>query len=262
MKYLKYTNLIILSFMILACKPQPRADIVVGTIAGPETDLVKVAQTIAQTKYGLTVKIIEFNDYQLPNEALGDGSLDLNIYQHEPFLKASIKARNYPIKALAKTFIFPMGIYSNRFKALNDLPAHAIIAIPNDPSNETRALRLLQTAGLITCKNKDLLHLGDITNNPKQFKIKELDAAQLPRLLQDVDAAIINTTYAIPAGLKPEQDAIFLENKSSDYANLIVGTTHPSAPEKQQQFIEAMHHQAVIDKAHQLFGEAVIVAWN
>lgn len=259
---LKNTLILILAATLLACQPQPKADIVVGTIAGPETELAKVAKSVAKTQYHLEVKIIEFSDYNLPNEALADGSLDMNIYQHHPFLKESIRARHYPLSVLGKTFIYPMGIYSNRYKNLSDLPDSAIIAIPNDPSNQTRALMLLQAAGLIGLPQKDSLSMHDILSNPKHLQIKELDAAQLPRLLLDVDAAVINTTFAIPAGLSPARDAIFLESKDSPYANLMVVRTKDLNSPPLHQFANAMHSQEVLNKARALFGENAIPAWN
>jgi len=247
--------------MLSNCQVSEQNDLVVGTIAGPETELVKVAQATALKQYGLKVKIIEFNDYNLPNEALADGSLDLNIYQHQPFLDASIEAKGYPIKAVGKTFIYPMGVYSSKIKSLTELKANATIAIPNDPSNETRALRLLEQAKLISLFEKTTLTPKDIATNPSHFVFKELDAAQLPRVLPDVDAAVINTSFAIPAGLNPQQDSIYLESKESPYANLIVARIDSKKTLQIKQFIEALHQQAVVIKAHELFGPGAIPAW-
>ena len=105
----------------------------------------------------LTIKIVEFNDYNLPNEALADGSLDANIYQHLPYLQAAEKAHGYALEPIAKTFVYPVGIYSQKIRSIKALAPHAVIAIPNDPSNETRALLLLQKAGLLSLKKADLL---------------------------------------------------------------------------------------------------------
>jgi D-methionine transport system substrate-binding protein len=251
----------LLALSLIACKPQKPHDLVIGTIAGPETELVRVAADLAKENNGLDIKIIEFSDYNLPNEALADGSLDLNIYQHLPFLKSSIAAKAYPLQVVGKTFIYPMAIYSNRYANLSDLPVGATIAIPNDPSNQTRALILLQSAGLITCIQKDNVNLHDILGNHKSFKFKELDAAQLPRVLPDVDAAVINTTFAIPAGLNPLRDSLYIENKESPYANLIVARKNNQKEKYIDQLITAMHSQKVIDKAHELFGQGAIPAW-
>ena len=246
---------------LVACgKPSPNV-LTIGTIAGPETDLVEVAQKVASERYGLTVKIIEFNDFNLPNEALQDGSLDANIYQHLPYLQAASKAHGYDLEVIGKTFVYPTGVYSLKFKSLSQLPNKAIIALPNDPSNEMRALILLQKAGLITLKKKHQNTLQDIASNPKKLQFKELDAAQLPRILPDVDAAVINTTFAIPAGLSPSKNAIFVENKNSPYANLIVIRRNSDKKEQLALFVKAMNSKDVKVKAQSLFGDAAIVAW-
>ncbi|MBA2655680.1 MAG: MetQ/NlpA family ABC transporter substrate-binding protein [Tatlockia sp.] len=254
----------ILSFFLAIClvacsKPSPNR-LVIGTIAGPETDLVEVAKDLAQSKYGLSLKIIEFNDYNLPNEALEDGSLDANVYQHLPYLEAATKAHGYHLQAIGKTFIYPTGIYSNKIKNLTELKAQALIAIPNDPSNEARALLLLQKAKLIQLKQVAMPTLADILSNPKQLRFKELDAAQLPRVLADVDAAVINTNFAVPAGLSVK-DAIFSEGKDSPYANLIVIRSDSTKKPQLENFVKAMNSAEVKAKAKQLFGDEAIPAW-
>ena len=261
MKHIKQWMLLVCIGLLLACQAPQKYDLVVGTISGPETDLVKVAQKVAKEQYGMNVKVFEFTDYHFPNEALADGTLDMNIYQHLPFLKASIKAKSYPIEAIGKTFIYPMGMYSKKYTSIAELPKNSAIAIPNDPSNETRALLLLEQAGLITLSKKDIMTPHNIVSNPKNLQIKELDSAQLPRILPDVAAAVINTTFAIPAGLIPGKDSIYLESKNSPYANLIVvKINHQKKPEIKH-FIDAMHSQPVIDKANELFGAGAIAAW-
>lgn len=258
---MRFFSILVLLVSLVAChKPSPNT-LTIGTIAGPETDLVETAKEVAEQKFGLTIKIVEFNDYNLPNEALQDGSLDANVYQHLPYLQAANKAHGYDLEAIGKTFVYPTGIYSKKIKKLNQLPDKATIAIPNDPSNEARALLLLQKAGLITLRKTDLASVADITSNPKQLAIKELDAAQLPRILDDVDAAVINTTFAIPAGLSPSRDAIYVEGKDSPYANLIV--IHRDSPKKAQleEFVKAMNSKEVKNKAQELFGDAAIPAW-
>ncbi len=246
---------------LLACGKQDPNTLLIGTISGPETELVDVAQKVALERYGLTVKIIEFSDYNLPNEALMDGTLDANIYQHLPYLQAASKAHGYDFEVIGKTFIYPTGLYSAKIKSLQTLPDHALIALPNDPSNEARALLLLQKTGLITLKNKQALTIRDIANNRKNLRFKELDAAQLPRLLADVDAAVINTTFAIPAGLKPSRDALFLEDKNSPYANLIVVRRDSDKKPQLELLVKALNSKEVRDRAQALFGDAAIVAW-
>lgn len=265
MRFLQLLLLLPLFTSLTACHDTstPENVLVVGTIAGPETDLVKTAQTIAHDKYNLDVKVVEFSDYNLPNEALQDGSLDANIYQHKPYLDAAIQAHGYTIESIGRTFLFPAGLYSKKYQSVDALPVGAKIAIPNDPSNEARALILLETAKLITLKKdtKAPLSIQDITSNPKKIKIKTLDAAQLPRILPDVDAAVINTTFAIPAGLNPLRDAILHEDKTSPYANLIVIETHTPKREKLLLFVKAMQSDEVKAKAQTLFGDAAIASW-
>lgn len=252
---------IALLLTVLGCSKQDPNTLVVGTIAGPETELVDVAQKVAQERYGLTIKLVEFSDYNLPNEALMDGTLDANIYQHLPYLQAASKAHGYDFEVIGKTFVYPTGLYSSKFKTLKALPDHALIALPNDPSNEARALLLLQKAGLITLKNSQNTTVHNIKSNPKQLQFKELDAAQLPRILADVDAAVINTTFAIPAGLSPTRDALYIEHKDSPYANLIVIRRNSDKKAQLQLLVKALNSQEVVNKAHDLFGDAAISAW-
>jgi len=254
-------GIIVLLLSLAGCnKPSPNT-LTIGTIAGPETDLVETGRDVALKNYGLTVKIVEFNDYNLPNEALQDGSLDANVYQHLPYLQAAMKAHGYELDVIGKTFVYPAGIYSEKLKSLQSIGEKAVIAIPNDPSNEARALLLLKKAGLITLKNTNTASLADIDENPKDLQFKELDAAQLPRILTDVDAAVINTTFAIPAGLSPSKDALFVEGKDSPYANLIVIRSDSDKKKQLEEFVKAMNSPEVTAKAKELFGDAAIPAW-
>lgn len=248
-------------FLLTACETQDKNILKVGTIAGPETQLTEVAAKVA-TAAGLQIKIVEFTDYIQPNAALNDGSIDVNVFQHTPYLAEQIKTRHYNLVAVGKTLIYPMRIYSSKIKTLQAIPKGAIIAIPNDPSNEGRALLLLQKAGLIKLK----AHVGllatpnDIQANPQQLVFKELDAAQLARSLPDVTAAAINTNYAMPAGLTA-QDAIFTENTDSPYANLIVVRSSEMHDPRIKQFVAAFHSEAVKQAAQKIFHDQAIPAW-
>lgn len=252
----------ILILSLVSCnKPSPNS-LAVGTIAGPETELIETAKQVAEDKYGLTIKVVEFNDYNLPNEALQDGSLDANVYQHLPYLKAAIQAHGYNLQAIGRTFVYPVGIYSKKIKDLKQLPEKATVAVPNDPSNEARALLLLEKAGLITLKTTNNIGLQDIETNPKQLEFKEMDAAQLPRVLPDVDLAVINTTFALPAGLSPSRDALYIERKDSPYANIIVIRRDTLKRPQLELFVKALNSQEVKEKAKKLFGDAAIPAWE
>lgn len=260
---MRFLNIFCLVLALTACsKPNPNT-LVIGTIAGPETSLVETARKVAQDKFGLTIKIVEFNDYNLPNEALADGSIDANVYQHQPYLDAAIKVHGYPLEAIGKTFVYPTGVYSQKHNSMNQIPQGALIAIPNDPSNEARALLLLEKAGLIKLKpDASFADVKDITSNPKDLKFKELDAAQLPRILADVDVAVINTNYALPAGLIPNRDALFLEAADSPYANIIVIQRNTTKKKQLEDFVKAMHSDAVKEEAQKIFGDAAIPAWQ
>lgn len=261
-KIQQISTVIFTALLLINCnhKPSPNT-IVVGTISGPETELVDVAQKVAKSRYGLNIKIVEFSDYNLPNEALQDGTLDANVYQHLPYLNEAIKAHKYNIKAIGKTFVYPAAIYSEKHNSLKEIPVNGIIAIPNDPSNESRALLLLAKARLINFKNKSEPSLNSISSNPKKLRFRELDAAQLPRVLADVDAAVINTNYAIPSGLRPSVDAIFVEDKNSPYANLIVVRKNNNKEENLKLFVKALNSPEVLAKAKEIFGDGAIPAW-
>ena len=258
---MRILSCLILALSLVACnKPSPNT-LVIGTIAGPETEIIETAKQVAEKDFGLTIKIVEFNDYNLPNEALQDGSLDANVYQHLPYLKESMLAHGYDLQAIGRTFVYPMGIYSKKFKLLKDLPAHSVIAVPNDPSNEMRAFLLLEKSGLITLKNATNSGIPELDSNPKNLKFKEMDAAQLPRVLPDVAAAVINTTFALPAGLSPSKNALFTEGKDSPYANIIVIKKDTNKRPQLELFVKALNSDEVKNKAKELFGDSAIPAW-
>jgi D-methionine transport system substrate-binding protein len=197
----------------------------IGTMSGPDAQIwTEVAKVAARE--GLKVKVIEFNDYIQPNAALDAGDLDANGFQHKPFLDSQIKQRGYKIVSVGLTYTAPMGFYSKKIKSLKDLPPGAKVGIQNDPSNGNRALLLLQKYGVIKLKpgvGVDGVNATplDVVENPKGIKLIELDAAQLPRSLDDLSAASINTDYAVKAGLSPTKDAIAIEDLKGPYANLI-----------------------------------------
>ncbi len=200
----------------------------------------------------------------MPNEALADGSIDANMFQHTPYLEEAIKKRGYKITAVGKTFVYPMGAYSKKIKQISELQDGATIAIPNDPSNEARALLLLQTSGLITLKPNSAITatLVDIQTNPKHFKFKEIEAAQLPRSLPDVDLAVINTNYAMQGGLLPSRDAIIIESPSSPYANLVVVRDESVNDPRAKQLVDALHSKEVLQEAKKLYSDQAVPAWK
>lgn len=200
----------------------------IGIMTGTKED-DSIWQTVSKTakdKYGITLKFTHFTDYTQPNTALKNGDIDLNAFQHYAFLKAWNKANNGNLVAIGDTVISPISVYSKQLKNISDIKEGGTIAVPNDASNESRALYVLKSAGLIKLdvSGQTLATVKDITSNPKNLVIKELDASQTARALDSVDAAVINNNYAVTAGLK-KSDAIFTEpvNKDSQqWINIIV----------------------------------------
>ena len=194
----------------------------IGVTAGPHAQIFEQVKKVAE-KDGLKIQIVEFTDYVQPNAALAAGDLDANSYQHKPYLDAQVKDRGYKIVPVGYTVNFPIGIYSKKVKSLADLKEGARVGIPNDPTNGGRVLLVFQDKGLIKLKPEAGLKATplDIIENPKKIKFVEVDAAQLPRTLDDLDASAINTNYALSAGLNPGKDAISQENAKSPYVNLL-----------------------------------------
>jgi D-methionine transport system substrate-binding protein len=234
----------------------------VGVTAGPHAQILDVVKEVA-AKNGLKITVVEFSDYIQPNAALAQGDLDVNIYQHRPFLDQQVKDRGYKLVAVADTVVFPMGIYSKKIKTLDELKPGARIAIPNDPTNGGRGLLLLEKVGLIKLDPKAGLKAGpaDITDNPRKLKIVELEAAQLPRALDEVDAAAVNTNYALPAGLVPTRDAIAIETPESPYVNIIAVRRGDENRPEVRALIAAYHSPEVKAFIQKTFQDSVVAAW-
>lgn len=194
----------------------------VGASPVPHAEILNVVKPILE-KEGIKLDIVEFTDYNQPNLQLADKQLDANYFQHIPYLEKFSKDHNLDLTYIAKVHIEPMGVYSKKVKTLNDLKEGASVAIPNDPTNGGRALLLLQKAGVLKLKDGVGINatVNDIAENPKKLKIQELEAATLPRVLQDVDAAVINTNYALEAKLVPTKDALAIESADSPYVNIL-----------------------------------------
>ncbi len=173
---------------------------------------------------GYTLKVIEFTDYITPNTSTESGEVDANFFQHLPYLETFNKDHNTHLVSIGGVHVEPLALYSKKVSSLSELKNGATIAIPNDPTNEGRALLLLQSAGLIKLSSDAGLEAtpADIVENPNSYKFKEIEAASLPRVLSDVDAAVINGNYAIPAGLVATRDGLVVEGADSPYVNVIV----------------------------------------
>ena len=234
-----------------------------GVIGGDEEEIAEVAKAVA-AKNGLDLQIVAFSDYTLPNEALEHGDLDANAFQHQPYLDAQIKARGYKIVAAGFTIVEPIGLYSATHKSLGELPDGAKIGIPNDPSNGGRALNLLAANGLLTLKTgKGLLPTTlDIATNPKKLEITEVDAAQLPKFLADLDGAVINTNYALGAGLDPRKDALAQESRTGNpYGNFVAVRVADNEKPWVKTLVDAYESKDVADFLVERFKGAVLPAW-
>jgi D-methionine transport system substrate-binding protein len=234
----------------------------VGVTAGPHAEILDAVKKVAE-KDGLRVEVVEFNDYIQPNVALSQGDIAINSFQHQPYLDNIIKDRKYDIVSVGKTVIFPMGIYSTKIKNIAEIKEGATIAIPNDPTNGGRALLLLEKLGLIKLKPGTGLNAtaADIQENPKKVVVRELDAAQIPRSLADVDVSAINTNYAMTAGLVPNKDAIALEDADSPYANILAVLSKDKENESIKKFIKAYQSDEVKKFVNEHFKGSVAVAW-
>ena len=200
-----------------------KKEIKIGATAGPHAEVAEAVAKEAQ-KQGLNVKVVEFTDYITPDKALASGDIDLNSYQHKPFLDNFNKQNNSDLVPIGKTILMRMGIYSDKVKDVKDIKEGGIVAIPNDPTNGGRGLVLLEKAGLIKLKDGVGFKatIADIAENPKNLQFKELEAAQLPRSLADVDAAAITMNYVMSAGLDVQKQGIFLESKDEPLAVMVL----------------------------------------
>lgn len=191
--------------------------ITIGVTPVPHKDIVEAIKPELEAK-GYTLKIVEFTDYVTPNTALEEGELDANYFQTVAYLDETNEGKGLNLTYTKGVHLEPLAVYSNKIKALDELKDGSTIAVPNDPSNEARSLRVLENVGLIKLKAGELVTPRDITENPKNLKFEELEAAQLPRVLDEVELAVINGNYALEAGLSPSKNAVFVEDSKSEAA--------------------------------------------
>lgn len=233
-------------------------ELVIGATAGPYSDQIRLGIKPVLEKKGYKVKIVEFNDYVQPNQALAEGSLHANVFQHSVYLKNFAKEHNLDITDVIQVPTAPIGIYSQKHKTLDEVPNGATVSLPNDPTNQARALVMMQKFGWIKLKeNVDLLRVSerDVAENPKQLKLLPLEAAQLPRSLADADYAFVNGNFAIASGLKLTE-ALALEEIPDRYMNLVAVKTADKDSQFVKDIIEAYktpEFKAVIDKDFQGF---------
>lgn len=234
----------------------------VGATPIPHAELLNFVKPLLESE-NIKLEIIEFQDYVQPNTALVDGELDANFFQHQPYLDSFNKEQNQNLVSAGSVHVEPLGLYSKTIKDINEIKDGAVIALPNDPSNASRALLLLQSNGILKLKDGGSITSTekDIVENPKNLKIVLTEAAQLPRVLEDVDAAVINTNYAIPANLNPVKDALIIEGKDSPYANNVVVRSGDQERAEIKKLIEVLNSPAVKKFIEEKYQGAVVPAF-
>ncbi|WP_267406978.1 MULTISPECIES: methionine ABC transporter substrate-binding lipoprotein MetQ [unclassified Chryseobacterium] len=254
--------------LFTACNSSKKEDpnfIKVGVTTGPEQEIAETAKKVAKEKYNLEVELVAFNDYVVPNEALNNGDIDANAFQHVPYLNEQSQQRGYKLAVVGKTFLYPIVAYSKKIKNISELKNGSTVVIPNDPTNGGRSLLLLQKNGLLKLKDGIglLPKVTDITENPKQLKIVEIEAPQLPRVLDDKEVvlAIINNNFAAQAGLDAEKQGILTEDKDSPYTNVVVARHDNQNSDKVKNFVKAYESDEVVKKAHEIFKGGAIQGW-
>lgn len=235
----------------------------VGATAVPHAEILEVVKPILE-KEGIKLEIIEFNDYVQPNLSLNDKELDANFFQHKPYLDNFVEEhKECKLKSAAGIHIEPMGIYSRKIKKLDELQSGGVIAIPNDPTNGGRALLLLDKQGVIKLKDgvNEKATTQDIVENKKNLIIREIEAAQLPRTLEDVDAAVINSNFAMQVDLIPTRDAIAIEGNDSPYVNIIAVREGDENRKEIASLIKAIKSDAVKQFIEDKYKGAVVPAF-
>lgn len=240
-KFITSVLIVILSLTILAGCSNSKGDentIRIGVSPKPQKEIVEFIKEDLEEE-GIKLEIVEFTDYIKPNLALSENELDANYFQHEPYMNNFREEKNIDIISIGGIHIEPMGFYSSKIKNIDELKDGSEIAIPNDTTNGVRALLLFEKYGLIKLDPDAgiLATKNDIIENPKNLKFTELEASTLPRILNDVDGAVINGNYALEAGLIPTEDSILLEEKDSPYANIIAIR---KGEENQERFVKLM----------------------
>ena len=238
-----------------------KKEVTVGVTPGIHAEIMEQVKKEA-AKQGITIKIMEFSDYVTPDVALSNKEIDMNSYQHKPYMDNLVKDKGLKIVSIGQTVVAPIGLYSHKIKSLDEVKDGMTVAVPNDPTNGARGLLLLQKAGFIKIKDGVKYPTPqDITDNPKHLQIKELEAAQIPRSLKDVDFAVINSNFALTVNLNPVKDALFIEDSKSPYANyLVVRQGDENRPEIQK-LVKALQSPEVKEYIDKNLKGAVVAAF-
>ena len=235
--------------------------LVVGVTAGPHEEVLEKVKELAEEE-DLTIEIVSFSDYVMPNVSLSEGELDINSFQTEPFFDHMNEERGLDLVKVADTITFPMGIYSEKVTDIADLEDGASTGLPSDPTNSGRALLLFEQAGLITLEEGLGVNatVNDIAENEHNYEFIELDSAQIPRQLGEVDIAAINSNFAMEAGLVPGEDSIFIEQDST-FVNLIAVRKENEDDPAVQQFIDIYQSDEVEQFVEETYGGSIVVGW-
>lgn len=236
----------------------------VGATPVPHAEILTIIKPLLE-KEKITLEVKEFSDYVQPNLAVNDKELDANFFQHLPYLENFTKEhKNVKLVSVAGIHVEPMGIYSKKIKKLDELIAGDIVSIPNDPTNGGRALILLDKAGIIKLKAGVgvTATVQDIAENPKNLKIQEVEAAQLPRTLDDVAISVINTNFAMQASLVPTKDAIFMEDKTSPYVNIVAVRQGDEERREIKALVKALQTKEVKDFINSKYNGAIVPTFD
>ena len=228
----------------------------------PHAEILKQCVDILKEQ-GIELVVNEYSDYVVPNTAVEDGDEDANYFQHVPYLDNFNAERGTHLVSVAGVHIEPMGLYAGKSASLDAIPDGGKVAVPNDPTNEGRALLLLEAQGLIKLKDSSNLEAtpNDIAENPKNLEFVELEAANVPANLDEVDIAAINSNYALGAGLNPAEDALAIEASDSPYVNILVVKEGNENNEAVQALVKALQSDTVKDYINSTFGGAVVPAF-
>ena len=271
-KLKRIASLLSVGVLILAltgCTAESNADneiIKVGVVGENNEAWEQVIKNVS--KDGIDVELVKFSDYSQVNQALVDGEIDLNSFQHYAYLEKEKEDKGFELSVIGETLIAPLGVYSNTLSDIKDIKVGGKIAIPNDATNEGRALKLLESAGLIKV-NEDAGYtptLSDITENTKNIEFVEVEAGQTARLLPDVDASVINGGHAIDAGLNCKEDAIYTETveEGSDnpYINVIVANTADKDNETYKKLVDEYRTDEIANLIDEVYQGAYIPTWK
>ena len=253
---------LIAAFAAVAAFSAHAETLTVAATPVPHAEILEFVKP-ALAKEGVELKVKVFTDYIQPNVQVAEKRLDANFFQHQPYLDEFNKAKGTNLVAVTGVHLEPLGAYSSKLKDLKDLPSGANVVIPNDATNGGRALLLLAKAGVITLKDPTniLSTVKDIATNPKDLKIRELEAATIPRVLTQVDLALINTNYALEAKLDPSKDALVIEGNDSPYVNILVSRPDNKDSDAMQKLAAALHSPEVKKFITEKYKGAVLPAF-